>query len=234
MVRAFFLSLAQLGDPAIRRVLIRSLGVTLAIFALAGVALWYAVRAAPDRMAGRAGGRMVGRLHLVVELLALWLAFRAVAMAVVGVFADDIVAAVEARHYPQALASGRPVSFARGTAMGLGSAARVIAVNLILLPLYIVLLVTASARPRRSCWSMAGCCRATWATWWRRGTWTVPPCVAGARRPGLRASCWGLPSPPCSWFRDSICSRPSWGRAWRPISFTGDRRDRLIALPLLG
>ena len=142
MLRAFFLSLAQLGDPAIRRVLIRSLGMTLAIFALAGVALWWGVRAALAGWLGAQAGGWSVAFTLVVELLAFWLAFRAVAVAVVGVFADDIVAAVEARHYPAALASGRPVSFARGSVMGLGSAARVIAVNLILLPLYIVLLAT--------------------------------------------------------------------------------------------
>ncbi|GAM00847.1 EI24 domain-containing protein [Sphingomonas parapaucimobilis] len=142
MVRAFFLSFAQLGDPAIRRVLIRSLAVTLAIFALAGVALWFAMRAALTGWLGAQADGWSAAFTLVVELLALWLAFRAVAVAVVGVFADEIVAAVEARHYPHALASGRPVSFARGTAMGLGSAARVVVVNLILLPVYIVLLVT--------------------------------------------------------------------------------------------
>ena len=98
MIRAFFLSLAQLGDPAIRRVLIRSLGVTLAIFALAGVALWYAMRAALTGWLGAQADGWSAAFTFVVELLALWLAFRAVAMAVVGVFADDIVAAVEARH----------------------------------------------------------------------------------------------------------------------------------------
>ena len=142
MIRAFFLSLAQLGDPAIRRVLVRSLGVTLALFAAAGVALWWGVRAAlGDRLGAQAGGWSAA-LTILVELLALWLAFRAVAVAVVGVFADDIVAAVEARHYPEGLATAKPVPFARGLAMGLGSAARVVAINLILLPLYIVLLAT--------------------------------------------------------------------------------------------
>ena len=39
MIRAFFLSLGQLGDPVIRRVLCRSLAMTLALFVVAGVAL---------------------------------------------------------------------------------------------------------------------------------------------------------------------------------------------------
>ncbi|MFE8584730.1 EI24 domain-containing protein [Sphingomonas sp. NCPPB 2930] len=142
MIRAFFLSLAQLGDPAIRRVLFRSLAVTLALFAGAGIALWWGVRAALSGWLGAQAGEWSAALIVVVELLAFWLAFRAVAVAVVGLFADDIVAAVEARHYPDRLASARPVPFARGVAMGLGSAGRVIAINLILLPLYIVLLAT--------------------------------------------------------------------------------------------
>ncbi|WP_394662400.1 EI24 domain-containing protein [uncultured Sphingomonas sp.] len=142
MISAFFLSLGQLGDPAIRRVLIRSLAVTFALFTAAGLALWWSVRAALTGWLGTQAGNWSAALTLVVEILALWLAFRAVAVAVVGVFADDIVAAVEARHYPQALASARPVPLGRGIAMGLGSAARVIAINLILLPLYIVLLAT--------------------------------------------------------------------------------------------
>jgi len=142
MFRAFFLSLAQLGDPAIRRVLVRSLAVTFALFAAAGVAMWWGVRAALTGWLGAQAGGWSAALTLVVELLALWLAFRAVAVAVVGIFADDIVSAVEARHYPQALASARPVALARGMAMGLGSALRVIAVNLLLLPIYIVLLAT--------------------------------------------------------------------------------------------
>jgi uncharacterized protein involved in cysteine biosynthesis len=142
MIRAFFLSLGQLGDPAIRRVLIRSLAVTFAIFAAAGVVLWWSVRAALAQWTVAQAGTWSTALTVVIEVLALWLAFRAVAIAVVGVFADDIVAAVEARHYPQALASARPVPIARGMAMGLGSATRVIAINLILLPVYVVLLVT--------------------------------------------------------------------------------------------
>ncbi|MDQ1158592.1 CysZ protein [Sphingomonas sp. SORGH_AS 950] len=142
MIRAFFLSLAQLGDPAIRRVLFRSLAVTLALFAGAGIALWWGVRAVLSGWLGAQAGGWSAALIVVVELLAFWLAFRAVAVAVVGLFADDIVAAVEARHYPDRLARARPVPFARGVAMGLGSAGRVIAINLVLLPLYIVLLAT--------------------------------------------------------------------------------------------
>ncbi|MGE7205157.1 EI24 domain-containing protein [Sphingomonas sp. NPDC019816] len=142
MIRAFFLSLGQLGDPAIRRVLLRSLAATLAIFVVAGVALWWGVRAALTGWLGAQAGGLSAALVVVVEIVTLWLAFRAVAMAVIGLFADDIVAAVEARHYPGAQDTARPVPLTRGLAMGLGSAARVVAINLVLLPVYIGLLVT--------------------------------------------------------------------------------------------
>ena len=134
MIRAFFLSLAQLGDPPVLRVFVKSMAVTLLVFAVLGGAIWWAARSFGDGLAAA--------VALVATILALWLLFRAVAIAVVGIFADEVVAAVEARHYPAALAGARPVAFRRGLAMGLTSAARVIGVNLLMLPVYVTLLVT--------------------------------------------------------------------------------------------
>jgi uncharacterized protein involved in cysteine biosynthesis len=142
MMRAFLLSLGQLGDRAVLAVFVKSLAVTIAVFAVAGFALWYAVQALLAHWIGWGATGLATAFAAVATVLALWLLFRAVAVAVVGLFADEVVAAVERRHYPAALASARPVPFARGLAMGLRSAVRVIAVNLILLPLYIVLLAT--------------------------------------------------------------------------------------------
>jgi len=142
MTRAFLLSMGQLDDRAVLGVFAKSLAVTLAIFAVAGFALWYAMQAVLAHWIGWGATGLATAFAAVVTVLALWLLFRAVAVAVVGLFADEVVAAVERRHYPEALATARPVPFARGLAMGLRSAARVIAVNLILLPLYVVLLAT--------------------------------------------------------------------------------------------
>jgi len=136
MIRAFFLSLGQLGDPPVLRVFVKSMAVTLLVFAGLGVGLWWVSRS----LLGTDG--IAAALALAGTILALWLLFRAVAIAVVGIFADDIVAAVEARHYPAALAVARPVPFSRGLGMGLMSAARVVGVNLLMLPVYIALLVT--------------------------------------------------------------------------------------------
>ena len=87
-------------------------------------------------------GALAGAAATLLVALALWLLFRAVAVAVVGMFADEVVEAVERRHYPQRLATARPVPFHRGLATGLRSAARVVLVNLALAPVYLALLVT--------------------------------------------------------------------------------------------
>lgn len=138
MIRAFLLSVAQLGDPRVLRVFVRSAAATLALFALLGGGIWWAGRAT---MAS-AGGEWATLLALFVTALALWTGFRAVAIAVIGVFADEVVAAVEARHYPDALKSARPVRFGRAAAMGAGSVARLLAVNALMLPVYLALLLT--------------------------------------------------------------------------------------------
>lgn len=142
MIAAFFLSVAQLADRAFLVVLAKSLALTIALFAVLGVGVWYGVAAATTAWFGAGIGGLAAAFAIFVTVLALWLLFRVVAIAVIGMFADEIVAAVEARHYPAALASARPAGIGTGIAMGLRSGARVIVVNLLLLPVYITLLVT--------------------------------------------------------------------------------------------
>lgn len=140
MIQAVLLSLAQLGDRAILAVLAKSLAITLALFGLLGAGLWWLVDAA---LAGwRHHGTLAGVAATLVTVLAVWLLFRAVAIAVTGLFGDEIVHAVERRHYPAALGTARPVPFTRGLAMGLASAGRFVLVNVLLLPAYIVLATT--------------------------------------------------------------------------------------------
>lgn len=140
MVRAFWLSVQQLGDPAILRVLALSLAITLGIFVALGAGAWWLIDEALSGVSWH--GTLAGVAATLLVVLGGWLLFRAVAMLVVGLFADTIVAAVERRHYPEALASARPVSLARGLRMGLASAGRFIAINLLAAPVYIGLLVT--------------------------------------------------------------------------------------------
>lgn len=148
MVHALALSLRQLGDPAVVRVFAKSLLVTLLLLATMGAALWFGARALAVWLgAGSEVSGIAGFAAVTAGLAFGWLIFRAIAVAVVGIFADDVVAAVEARHYPDALASARPVPFARSLAMGARSAAHAIAVNIAAIPLYLLLLATGIGTP---------------------------------------------------------------------------------------
>jgi CysZ protein len=86
--------------------------------------------------------RLGGRAGRALTAIALWFLFPAVAIGVVSAYMDRIVAVVEARHYPHALVSARPLGWARGALLGLQSSLRVLVYNLIALPFYIILLVT--------------------------------------------------------------------------------------------
>jgi CysZ protein len=145
MIQAFFLSLGQLLDRPIAMVFLKSLLLTLLLFAAAGVGLWYGMHAlaawAGDWLGG-SGNAAADVATVVLMLLASWLLFRAIAVAVVGIFADEVVAAVERKHYPQAHALARDVPLGRSLAMGLRSVLRLLLVNLLLSPLYVMLLIT--------------------------------------------------------------------------------------------
>ncbi len=147
MIHGLLLALGQLFDRPILLVLAKSLALTALLFAGFGFGLW----AAMGRLAGFANewmglgsnaGMLADAAALLLLALGWWLLFRAVAVAVVGIFADEVVAAVEAKHYPQAHSAARDVPLGRSVAMGLGSAARTIGYNLLLSPLYLMLLVT--------------------------------------------------------------------------------------------
>lgn len=148
MFTALPLAIAQLGDPRIRRVLAKSLLLTLALFILVGSLLgWLLVGSNPCGVGpldyrceiGTGAGTAAA---LVLGLLGLWFLFPAIAIGVIGFFADEVVEAVEARHYPAAAASGRNPSVARSIGLGLRSAGRLVLWNLLALPFYLLLMVT--------------------------------------------------------------------------------------------
>lgn len=143
MIRALTLSIGQLADPPILRVLAKSLALTLLIFVGLGVLLQLGLGALAgwSGIAALHGGLATAAAVLVAILLGILL-FRVVAIAVIGLFGDEIVGAVERRHYPAAARVARPVGLARSLAMGSRSAIRALLFNLAAVPLYILLLVT--------------------------------------------------------------------------------------------
>ena len=143
MLSAFLLSLGQLGDRKIVAVFLKSLAMTVLLIAVFGAGLWYAAQRAVASLGWNADlGLLAGTIALLIAFGLGWLLFRAIAVAVMGVFADEVVIAVERKHYPAALAAARDVSIARGLSLGLRSAARAILINLALAPVYLMLLVT--------------------------------------------------------------------------------------------
>lgn len=140
--QSFALAVGQLGDPAILRVLAMSVALTLVLLAVAGFGAFYGLNALLARWPDIANAQVTGLLLVLALFLVGWFLFRTVAMAVIGLFSDAIVEAVERKHYPARHASAAPVPFARGLAMGLRSGLRAIGYNLLASPVYILLLVT--------------------------------------------------------------------------------------------
>lgn len=140
--RALTLSLAQLADRRILRVLAQSMALTIAILIGVAGALWLVGRWFADRTFTADSSTLIQAALAVALVVAAWLLFRTVAMAVMGLFTDAVVVAVEDRHYPAARAAAVPVPWRRQVATGLRSAGRAIGYNLLAMPLYAVLAVT--------------------------------------------------------------------------------------------
>jgi CysZ protein len=137
MVRAFLTALAEIFDPRLRRILALSVLLAVAVLlALAGglafllhrtsvFAIWYL-----DRAVEVLGGLAILGLT--------WLLFPAVVTLVLGFFLDGALATVESRRYP-ALPPPNRQSILAGLRSGLRLAALGIALNLLLLPAYLLL-----------------------------------------------------------------------------------------------
>ena len=146
MITAFALALAQLTDRRIVAVLLKSAGLTVVAVGLLGWGLWEASASlldgfGLDAMLGD-DGAVRGMLSFVAAVLGVWLLFRLVALAVLQLFADEVVAAVEARHYPQIAARARPLGLHREVGLALRSTLRSLLWNLAALPVAFVLIVT--------------------------------------------------------------------------------------------
>jgi len=145
---AFLRALAQIGLPGVRAVLWRTLWLTLLALALLGIGLWYGLHwlltALGWSQADGVGGALLSTLIIIVGV---WLLFRVIAMAIVGVHADRIVAAVEQASYPERLAAARAVPLAVELRMAIRSTLRALGWNLVALPAYLLLLATAVGPP---------------------------------------------------------------------------------------
>ncbi|MBX7541578.1 EI24 domain-containing protein [Qipengyuania sphaerica] len=140
--RALALSFSQLGDPAILKVLGKSLMITLAIFLVLGWAASFGFEAFFVWAGMEGGGGAGALLAILATLIGAWLLFRFVALFVLQFFAEDVVRAVETRHYPQEAGNARSLALREEMANGIKSTTRAVLANIIALPFAALLLVT--------------------------------------------------------------------------------------------
>ncbi|MDM7957173.1 EI24 domain-containing protein [Blastomonas sp.] len=149
MLSAFFKSLGQLGDRAILGALAWTIAFSVLIFGLTGWGLWQGLAWAMTRYGGPLSGyaEWTGVLAVIATIIAFWFWWRVVAIAVLQLFADRIVIAVERKHYPHAAERAVDLPLAPSLMMALRSLGRALLYNALALPFALVLLFTGVGAP---------------------------------------------------------------------------------------
>ncbi len=145
MLSALALALIRLFDPRLLPIWLKSLAATLLACAVLGIGGWWGLSAGIQTYSGDGGLGQIAAAFVVI--LAGWLLWRVVALAVLQFFADEVVAAIEARDYPDMAATARKLGWRAELARGLGGAGRAVLFNLIALPFALLLLVTGFGAP---------------------------------------------------------------------------------------
>jgi CysZ protein len=145
VIRALTLSIAQLSDRRLIAIFAKSMLISFILFAVLAVAVLAGAKSTAEASGWLDGDNsyfaVVG--VAIAGLLIGSALFRAIAVPVLGFFGDEVVAAVEARHYPAAEAAARRVGVALSLRLGLASIGRMLLVNLAALPIYLLLMITA-------------------------------------------------------------------------------------------
>ncbi len=136
------LSLQSLSDRRVAAVLVKIILLTIVSLVILGIGLWFALQWVFGWLNVNDDGFWSGLLSGAMIILFSILLFRAVSVAMTWVFADDIIDAVEDRHYPRQAAFGKRPSLGTGLQMAVRSIVRVLGYNLLALPLYLLLLFT--------------------------------------------------------------------------------------------
>ena len=140
---AFGRAVGQIADPAILKVLAKSIALTLVILLLLGTAGAAGIGWLLGKWQVDADGNLASALVAILFIVGGWLLFRIVALAVLQFYADDVVEAVEARHYPRELTQARKLPLREEMANGTRAFVRTVLANLLALVLAIPLLATA-------------------------------------------------------------------------------------------
>jgi len=140
-------AVADLGNSRVIAIILLTLAISLAIFAaLGGMLAWLLAGFDPCSLVGLgscpmgAGDSILGTAAFT--LVAAWFLFSAVAIIVLTGFSDRIAGTVEGLHYPDAASRAHPIGMVQALLLGLKSAARLVAFNILAMPFYLLLLVT--------------------------------------------------------------------------------------------
>ncbi len=143
MISAIARAIGQLPDPAFRRVLFRSLGLTIAVFIALFVGIWYSLGGLDLTTIGWISwlpDLILDPLNWAISIIAYavpLLLFPAVASFFVSLFLDEIVEAVEERYYPTD-PKGPGLPLAETLMVSAKFSLMVIVVNIIALPFYLI------------------------------------------------------------------------------------------------
>ena len=136
MLAAFVKAIKQLGDPAVRRVLWVSVGLSVLVFALVWTGVAYLLM--------RTTFFQIGWLDTAIDVLGgfatlavSWLLFPAVVSTTTGFFLEGVADAVESRHYPN-LPQVRSQPLEEAVASAVKFFGLMLLLNLILLPFLLI------------------------------------------------------------------------------------------------
>ncbi|MDI1283485.1 MAG: EI24 domain-containing protein [Reyranella sp.] len=141
MIRAFELAVRQLGDPRLRGIIWQSLLLSLVLQIAIGVVAWWALQSFANFQWSWVNETIRWLGGGAVTVLALML-FPASFGIVISIFLEKIADIVEAEHYPQ-LGKARGIPMWIGIRSGVVFLLTLIALNLVLLPFYLVALFIA-------------------------------------------------------------------------------------------
>jgi len=143
LIEAFTNAFAQLSDKAVLRVLIKSMLITLLVFVVKGVGLYFGlIWMGTSFKVDTGSGFAEAAAAVIITGLAFWFLFRVVAVAVLHFFADEVVAAVEAKHFPELVDQAKPLPFRRDLRNSMKGMGRTIGVHILALPVAGILLIT--------------------------------------------------------------------------------------------
>jgi CysZ protein len=129
-------TLGQMNDPAIRRVIGKTLGLAILGYVLFVVLVYLLI----NWLAGFEGWlqNLAEFGGVASAIVVAWFLFPSVAAAIAGIFADEVIDAVEAKHYPH-LGPGKPVPVLAAVLDGLKLAAIAMIANILALPFLLLL-----------------------------------------------------------------------------------------------